>query len=255
MRSVGSSASSTTITLYGASSAYAGSKGGWGTTNDQIVPWPDTGAHRTSIDRQYRAHGARWEPRRVTRSTPLHQQLAACRPGPELGRVLAVELGEEEPRRHRHLVIAPSPRRSGIPRQSSVPAAQLRSSSALVGTPSPLVTRQLSAPSTCERRRAAHLANSLEHEVEPVDVRLRHPAAARVRRQPPVGPLERAVVGERGALTAAAEAVALEGQRHEWAERVVDLRDLHVGGPELGALPEARAAAAHDGPFNGSSLK
>ncbi len=41
------------ITLYGASSAYAGSSGGWGTAKDQIVPRPLDATHSWSSDRQY----------------------------------------------------------------------------------------------------------------------------------------------------------------------------------------------------------
>src|SRR6185436_17719534 len=52
IRMVGSSSIATTITVYGASAAYAGSSGGWGTTNDQIVPRPDTGTHVAESDRQ-----------------------------------------------------------------------------------------------------------------------------------------------------------------------------------------------------------
>src|SRR5438477_6576563 len=52
-RIVGSSSSSTTITLYGANSAKAGSSGGWGTTNDQIRPRPDIGAHLYERELQY----------------------------------------------------------------------------------------------------------------------------------------------------------------------------------------------------------
>src|SRR6266550_3987318 len=54
-RSVGSSSSATMITLYGASSWYAGSSGGWGTMNDQIVPRPDVGSQRNSSER-HRGH-------------------------------------------------------------------------------------------------------------------------------------------------------------------------------------------------------
>ena len=84
MRSVGSSSSSTTITLYGASSAYAGSSGGCGTTNDQIVPRPDTRlplARR--VDRQ-RGHIGRGGMRRAPHvAARLHEQLAARAAVPE----------------------------------------------------------------------------------------------------------------------------------------------------------------------------
>ena len=76
-----------------------------------------------------------------------------------------------------------------------------------------------------------------------------------VGRQPAVRPLERAVLGEGGALAALAEAVALERQRDQRAERVVELRDRDVGGLEVARSPTGAARTAHDGPRSGSSLK
>ena len=55
--------------------------------------------------------------------------------------------------------------------------------------------------------------------------------------KPPVGPLDGAVVGERPALAPLAEAVALERERDQRAERVVELRDLHVGRADVGVAP------------------
>src|SRR5262249_21701654 len=87
-------------------------------------------------------------------------------------------------------------------------------------------------------RGPAHLAHALEHEAEAVHVRLRHAAAGGVGRKPAVGPLERAVLGERRTLAALAEAVALERERDQRAERVVDLRDVDVGGLDVAVGPQ-----------------
>src|SRR5690242_14634116 len=87
-------------------------------------------------------------------------------------------------------------------------------------------------------RRAAHLTHALDDQVEAVHVRLRHAAARGVGRQPAVRPLERAVLGERGTLAALAEAVALERERDQRAERVVDLRDRDVLRLDVAVRPE-----------------
>src|SRR5205807_87037 len=76
---------------------------------------------------------------------------------------------------------------------------------------------------------AAQLAHSLGDEVEAVDVGLGHAAARGVHRQRTVGPLDVPFVGERASLASFAEPVALERQRHERAEGVVELGHVDVG--------------------------
>src|SRR5204863_2854579 len=49
----GSSSSSTTTTLYGAWSPYAGSSGGWGMTTDHTRARPDISSHVVSNELQY----------------------------------------------------------------------------------------------------------------------------------------------------------------------------------------------------------
>src|SRR5262249_56609778 len=64
-------------------------------------------------------------------------------------------------------------------------------------------------------------------------------AAVGVRGERPARPGERALLDERAALAAGAEAEVLEGEEHEPGEVIVDLRDVDVVGVETGARPEA----------------
>src|SRR5581483_4411540 len=86
-------------------------------------------------------------------------------------------------------------------------------------------------------RLAADLPGGLDAQVEAVDVGLGHAATTRVRGQPAVE-LEVAVGAEREPFAARAEPVALERQRYERAERVVELRDVHVVGCHVGVRPQ-----------------
>ena len=81
-------------------------------------------------------------------------------------------------------------------------------------------------------------------------VGLRHAPARGVGRQATVGPLESAVVGEVGALAPLAESVALERQRDERAEGVVDLGHVDVVRTDVGVAPQdlaARPCRPHQG--------
>ena len=125
---------------------------------------------------------------------------------------------------------------------------------AAVGTPSPLVTRHVGGLDLGGRG-AAHLAHALDDEVEAVHVRLGHPAAAVFDREPAAGTRALPPSVNGAALAAAAEAVALQGERDERAERVVDLGDVDVGGGEVGVAPTDGARAVQAGPGSGSSVK
>ena len=73
-------------------------------------------------------------------------------------------------------------------------------------------------------------------------VGLGHAAARGVGGKATVGPLEGAAIGELGAFAALAEAVALEGERNEGTEGVVDLGHLDVFRTEVGVAPQHLAA-------------
>ena len=82
-RIVGSSSSSTTIALYGAYSANAGSSGGCGTMNDHTRPRPDVGSHVHVGRAAVRAHRPRRHAPLAARAARLHEQLTARRAFPE----------------------------------------------------------------------------------------------------------------------------------------------------------------------------
>src|SRR2546422_1942586 len=90
--------------------------------------------------------------------------------------------------------------------------------------------------------RAPHLAHTFGDEVEAVHVRLRHAPARRVHGEAAVGPFDVPILGEGGPLAPAAESVALQGERDEGAEGVVDLGHLDVPRSEVGAPPQGPAA-------------
>lgn len=106
-----------------------------------------------------------------------------------------------------------------------------------MGTPSPAVTRQVAASGTW----AVELPRSC---FTPSLMRLKPWTYASERPPPPVlrgsraADLQGAALGERGALAAPAEAVALQGERDERGEGVVDLGDVDVLGAEVGLFPE-----------------
>src|SRR5260221_8858818 len=128
-RIAGSSSSSTTMALYGATAANAGSSGGCGTMNDQMRPRPDVGSHRTAVDRQC-GHIGRGgilltpqEPHTWTRSSPRAQ------PSQNSFDVGSARSGNSHPVSIAHP--------SFVKRIDDV------------GTPSPLVTSDTSASCTC----------------------------------------------------------------------------------------------------------
>ena len=59
---------------------------------------------------------------------------------------------------------------------------------------------------------------------------------------------QRAVLAEREALAPIAEPVALERQRDQRAERVVELGDVDVGRADVGVLPQQPGARPRPGP-------
>lgn len=106
-----------------------------------------------------------------------------------------------------------------------------------MGTPSPHGDETGRGAGDLGGAGAAQLFDALVDEVEAVDVGLAEPAAPGVHRQPPAD-LQRAALGERAALAAPAEAVALQRERYEGGERVVDLGDVHILWSEVGVLPQ-----------------
>ena len=114
------------------------------------------------------------------------------------------------------------------------------------------MTRQVAAPATWAVRGAAHLAHALVDQVEAVDVRLGEAAARGVDRQP-AAQLERAALGEGGALAAPAEAVALQGERDQRGEGVVELGDRDVLRAGCRSAPKSWRAQVQAGPRSGSS--
>ena len=113
--------------------------------------------------------------------------------------------------------------------------------SAPVGTPSPEVTSDHAAPGTWLVDDASDLADGLGDEVEPVEIRLAHAAARRVGRKA-AADLEPTVVGERSGLAPSAEAVALQRQEDQRAERVVQLGDIDLGRTDVGQAPQLAGA-------------
>src|SRR5437879_10567799 len=96
--------------------------------------------------------------------------------------------------------------------------------------------RELRARHLVERR-AADLPRRLDDEVDAVHVRLREAPAARVAREASTE-LQPAVLDERARLARLAEAVLLQRSEDERREGVVELRHLHLPGPDARHAPE-----------------
>src|SRR3954452_14766907 len=174
-------------------------------------PWPDILRHSLSKDWQCGQHG-----RGGKRSSP-HAAQACTR---------------SSPRRAWSQNGAPSASVTGDSIGGSTPQEQRGGGDALAGG-----DEAGGGAGNLGGAGAAELLDALGDEVEPVDVGLAEPAATRVQGQPPAD-LQRAALRERPALAPAAEAVALQGERYQRRERVVDLRDVHILWGEVGVLPQ-----------------